>query len=150
MPMCHWLVCRSRNPFIASVNGSDNQLVIAAMLLSAGADPNAKTRLGYTALIVATIKGYEEIAGVLLDRGADPDIALPDGLTALHLACIKGYTELAKTLVQHGASIKAKDKDGYTPKFYAQQKGNIDCMAAVEKATDSNLFICYFPGFRYV
>ena len=122
------------NPLhIASLNGSENQLVIAAMLLGGGADPNAKTRLGYTALVVASIKGFEEMACVLLERGADPNLALPDGLTALHLSCIKGYSGLAEKLVEHGANLNAKDKDGYTPMFYAEQKGHIDCMAAVEK-----------------
>ena len=118
---------------IASVNGNDNQLLLVAMLLNGGADPNSTTRLGYTALIVASIKGFEDVVMALLERDADPKIALPDGLTALHLACIKGYAGIAEKLVKYGANINVKDKDGYTPEVYAQQKGHIDCMAAVEK-----------------
>ena len=123
------------NPLhIASVNGSESQLTIARMLLEeGGADPNSKTRLGYTALIVACIKGFHDIVKLLLESGADPNIALPDGLTALHLVCVKDFAELATMLVSYGADITLKDNDGMTPMRYAQTKGNTECMAAVEK-----------------
>jgi hypothetical protein len=127
---------------IAAVNGTQNQQLIAQLLIQKGkADVNAKNRLGYTPLIVATIKGHVNLVRILIENGGDANIALPQGetagLTALHLACIKGYEDVVVALCEGGAIATCKDDDAQTPMMYAEQKGHISCMEALQAHTSS-------------
>jgi ankyrin repeat protein len=132
------------NPLhIAAVNGTANQIRIADMLIrsaaAAGEDTdyiNITNRLGYTALIVAAIKGHTHLVRLLVQHGADPNIRMPGGetasLSALHLACIKDHGEIASLLLGAGAAINYQDEDGMTAMNYAEEKGHVDCMLSLE------------------
>ncbi len=127
---------------IAAVNGTQNQQLIAQLLIQKGkADVNAKNRLGYTPLIVATIKGHSSLVQTLIENGSDTNIRLPGGqtagLSALHLACIKGYEDLVGILCEGGAIADCRDDDNMTPMAYAEQKGHVSCMEALQAHTAS-------------
>lgn len=51
-------------------------------LLAEGADINAKTEDGVTALIAASLNGHAEIVNALIDKGADVNAKDKDGETA--------------------------------------------------------------------
>ena len=54
---------------------------LVKMVLRAGADPNARQMMGYTALHAAAAHDNVEMAKALLDAGADPALKNDDGQT---------------------------------------------------------------------
>jgi ankyrin repeat protein len=103
----HWAVLRG---------GSD----IVKILLDHGADVNAKTDFGWTALHCALFgNGYAiaycDIAEQLLAHGADVDATNNGGWTALHLAADHKKKDVAELLLEHGADAHIKNKKGKTP-----------------------------------
>jgi ankyrin repeat protein len=71
---------------------------IVAMLLDAGADPNARQSHAYTALHGAAYHGLTDIARALLAHGADPALLDDDGLDPAALAGKQGHPEFAAEL----------------------------------------------------
>ena len=71
---------------------------IAELLLTHGADANAKTFSGWTPLHYASALGYAHMAEVLLPRGADARVKDNAGRTPLALAVEAGYSDLAGLL----------------------------------------------------
>lgn len=95
---------------------------IAELLISAGADIDARNRDGGTALHVAAFSEQRETVALLLGEGADPNARDARGATPLHMAagcdCDEdeiGKTAVAKLLIQYGASVEVRDRDGLTP-----------------------------------
>jgi ankyrin repeat protein len=81
---------------------------IAAMLLDAGADINARNRHkfagpGNSPLSGAVYQDKREVVRLLIQRGADVNQADNAGFTPLHLAAAMGYVESARTLLEAGA-----------------------------------------------
>ena len=56
------------------------------LLIEKGADVNAASKSGFTALVFAAIKNDAKSVKALLAAGADPNYALPDGTKALTAA----------------------------------------------------------------
>jgi ankyrin repeat protein len=69
----------------------------------AGADVNAETEDGWTALMDAAIEGNAETLEYLIDAGADVNTTQKDGNTALTWAAKKGHTGIVNILKQAGA-----------------------------------------------
>jgi len=128
------------------------------MLITAGADVNAKITGGYTALMLASQKGYLEIVKLLITAGADVNAKITGGYTALMLASQKGYLEIVKVLIAARADVNAKDKNGATALKQAQDWGRQEVVKtliafagekgrarAKEKARDGR-FIAYDNG----
>jgi hypothetical protein len=64
-------------------------LAVAKLLLERGANPNAQTPIGKTALMVAAEKNDPDMIELLLAKGADPVIKDGNGKTALDMALAK-------------------------------------------------------------
>lgn len=96
-------------------------LELVKELLGRGAELEAKTKDGWTALHFAS--AHLEAVKELLDRGAD--IAAKDykGWTALHMASYYKRLEVVKELIERGADIEAKDNDGFTALHRACSNG---------------------------
>jgi hypothetical protein len=88
------------------------EATIAAMLIDAGADPNAVNREGLTPLGVAAGAGNEVLVRFLLEHGARPDAAR--ALPALIAACsgTDDTPALVKLLLKHKAPLDARDRLG--------------------------------------
>jgi uncharacterized protein len=72
------------------------------LLLTHGAHPDVREKVdGNTPLIIATGKGYKDVAEVLLANGADVNAADKKG-TPLAWAIHTGHPDIAKLLRQHG------------------------------------------------
>jgi len=83
---------------------------LAKMLLFAGANVRATTRLGgYTALHLASRTGDTTLIQTLADGGADVNARTSTGATALMLAAREGSLDAVKTLLDHGADPNAKE-----------------------------------------
>ncbi len=88
------------------------EATIAAMLIDAGADPNAVNREGLTPLGLAARAGNEVVVRFLLEHGARPDE--PRALPALIAACsgTDDTPALVKLLLKHKAQVDARDRLG--------------------------------------
>jgi ankyrin repeat protein len=100
--------------------------------LERGADINAKTNNGCTALMFAIGGDYLGIAKFLLDSGADVNAKDIDGWTALMYASWFGYVDIAKLLLNYGADINAKNVNGYTALIWARDSGWTDIVSLLK------------------
>jgi uncharacterized protein len=83
-------------PLHAAVAGRHHE--IAARLIAAGADVNARQQGGYTPLLAAAGNGDAELVHTLLEAGADPRLADDAGIRPAELADKHGHAALAAEL----------------------------------------------------
>jgi uncharacterized protein len=87
-----------------------NDAEMAKMLLVAGANAKATTRLGgYTPLLLASRAGHAAVIETLIAGGADPNGATVNGTTPLMLAAAAGKTDAVALLLDKGAKIDARE-----------------------------------------
>ena len=116
MSALHWAADRGDRP-------------MAEMLLHAGANPNAVTRIGdYSPLHIASASGHTSVIELLLLAGADVLAVTTSGsVTSLHLAAASGVGPAAAMLLDHGAEIDAVETAwGQTPLIFASALGRVD------------------------
>jgi len=96
-------------------------LDLAKMLLYAGANVKASTRLGaFTPLALASKSGHGSMVSTLLEAGANPNDATTNGTTALMLASASGSVDAVAALLDRGASINATESAmGHTALMFA-------------------------------
>lgn len=88
-----------------------DDLQTAKLLIAAGANVNAQTRLeGITPIFLACANGDAELVAQLLKAGADAKSEKPNGTTVLMVAAAAGNLDTVKVLVEHGATIDSKEK----------------------------------------
>ena len=80
---------------------------VMQQLIAAGADPNAKSTIGFTPLLFAARNGDRDAATALVEAGASVNEPGSDGTHALPLAVVSGHADLALQLLEQGA-----DPDG--------------------------------------
>jgi ankyrin repeat protein len=101
--------------------------IIARILLNAGADPNARDRLGLTPLLLACGKptrGYKEIAEMLIAKGAEIHVRDRLGWSPLLLALSGGTVEIAERLIERGADLNARTRHGESALELAAKAGH--------------------------
>jgi ankyrin repeat protein len=84
------------HPLHSAVAAQDHEVV--ALLLEAGADPNARQHGGFTPLLEAAQLGNDDLVVLLLAHGADRGGRLDDGSAAADLARKAGNMPLADRL----------------------------------------------------
>ncbi len=100
---------------------------VAAFLLQAGADVNAKhAEGGSTPLHYAVLTNHPDVVEVLLDHHSDVKAPYKSRQTALHLAAARGYGRIATLLIAHGAEVNARDDNGATPLSEAAWTGETE------------------------
>ncbi len=109
---------------------------LAQMLLFAGANVKATTRLGgYTPLMMAAEQGHASVIAALVSGGADAKAANALGTTPLMLAAASGNPQAVTTLVENGAEIEAAEKTfGQTPLMFAASNNRVEAVKALIKA----------------
>src|SRR5262245_13712039 len=114
---------------------------MAKLLVAAGADLKARTRLGgITALWIAAQNGSAAMLAILLDPKGDANTANTNGTTLLMLAAASGKTDAVKLLVDRGADVNAKDvTNGQTPLMFAAALGRAEVVKLLaSRGADTN------------
>src|SRR3990167_3776845 len=125
--------------YIASAEGYSE---IVTELLSAGADPNITSNVGFTPLAVSSFKtGRLKMVIELLfppdgGKGTDPNIADGDNRTPLLWASHYGHLEVIKVLLRAGADPSGANKYGRIPQNQAFVRGHLEVVEEFEN---------YFP-----
>jgi len=88
------------NPILSEAATQSSPEMIE-LLIKAGADVNAASSGGYTALLVAAGRGNTRVVEALLKAGADANAMGESKKTALQLARERGYTETAEVIKKH-------------------------------------------------
>jgi len=101
-------------------------------VLTDGAVVNARTRAGLTALSVAIIRGYDDIALLLIEKGASLDARdrsgdrenQHPGNSPVHYAAIYGRTRVLQAMLARGVSPNLRDRNGRTLLMLAAENGH--------------------------
>jgi len=117
----------------------NNKLAEVIEALAAGANVNANSNGGYTALIWASIYGRTEIVAMLLEQpGIDVNITNTNGETALDFAIYDENTEIVKLLIRKGATIPDDREDLKEVKKNIERKKDHENLDIIQAATRSN------------
>ena len=131
-----------------------DDLPMAELLISAGANPNLSNDYGISPLYMACTNnsagmvdkllkagaesnisafmqcakaGNLETVNALLSRGADVNAKEPRwGQTPLMWAVAAKHPEVVRALIDHKADVNARSKSGFTPLMFAAQQGDIE------------------------
>lgn len=101
-------------------------------VFSSGANVNARTRHGMTALMKAAYYGHVLMVRALLERGADPNLVRNDKFTALALAAFFGHTETVKTLIEYGARAEVLTRCGASAQTWATRRTFLEAARCLE------------------
>jgi ankyrin repeat protein len=109
---------------------SHDHVEMAALLIRAGANVKAVTRIGaYTPLHIASEVGSAPVVAALLAAGCDAKAITTTGITPLHLAAFAGSAPAIKALLDHGADVNAKEPAfEQTPLMLAAVQGRTDAV----------------------
>ncbi|XP_057183355.1 caseinolytic peptidase B protein homolog [Triplophysa rosa] len=83
---------------------TDNSLSLSLRLLAEGVDPNIRHRLGWTALMVATMNRQHNVVKVLLEAGADPNMG--DDFSSVY--------ETAREMSVHSLEVLVSREDEFS------------------------------------
>ncbi|KAJ8664355.1 hypothetical protein QAD02_006017 [Eretmocerus hayati] len=98
-------------PLILAASAGREKVV--DLLLKDGADFNAKTTEGHSALQYAASKNWKSICAKLLEKEADVNITDKRGATPLHRAASKGNIEIVRLLLEKAENLNIDQKDMY-------------------------------------
>jgi ankyrin repeat protein len=117
------------------------------LLLNAGADPNAKSKNGWSLLDTCLFKGNLAAENFLLAHGATTTELTKEGLSPLHLAVGSAIfpfnVELVRLLITRGVNLKLKDSNGNTAEDMLRSEigGFLDRMRATKLDESGQMFL---------
>lgn len=96
-------------------------------LIANGANVNAKSPMGFSALSGSAGKGHTEVVKFLLENGVNVNEKLRFGTNALDQASFWGHVSTVELLLAKGAdvNIRKDESNGYTPLMSAVENGHI-------------------------
>jgi ankyrin repeat protein len=116
---------------------------LAAMLIYAGANVGAVTRIGqYTPLHLAAGSPTGAVVEALLKAGANVNAKTTNtGATPLHMAASSGSAAAIQALLDNGADVNAKESEwGQTPLIFAASQNRIEAIKVLlARGADANV-----------
>ena len=111
----------------------NGDLETAELLLGAGADLTAVTRVGaHTPLHVAATAADPSVVEALLEGGADPNVVTTTDAGPLHFAAASGNRAVVRALIAAGADVNAKElRWGQTPLMFAAAGNRVDAITTL-------------------
>jgi ankyrin repeat protein len=106
-------------------------LDIVRLLLSKGADVDARTKHLETPLYFAAANGHSKVVSLLVDVPAGIDLTDYEGRTPLMVAAHAGHLESVKILLDGGANPNATMASGESALFLAADGGHLEIMKAL-------------------
>jgi ankyrin repeat protein len=105
-------------------------LAMADLLIGAGANLEAKTRLGeHTPLHVASASGRSGVVASLVAAGANVNALTTTGATSLHFAAASGSADAVAALLSGGAEVDPREPVwGQTPLMFASASGRTEAI----------------------
>ena len=122
LTLCASMFRNGSSPLHLAVGKGNKE--ITKLLLSKGADVNARGNDDVTSLHIATRGGYLKIVKQLLKYGADLHSTSPNVQTPLYFAVENEHEKVVKLLLEHGANIHAEDKNNKTILYSAVEQGS--------------------------
>ena len=123
----------------AALNGDAE---LASMLLYAGANVGAKTRIGgYTPLHLAAQVGNANVMAPLIASGSQVGVVTSTGATALMHASHSGNADAVRTLIENGADPNVKETaNGQTALMFAAASDRVDVVKLlIARGADLNV-----------
>lgn len=112
---------------------------IEAMLISYGADVNARDKWSRMPLHMVAMNGQVELGTLLLSSGAQADATDACRWTPLHVAAYHGYRDFCSLLISKGAVIDLPNEKWETPLHPAIYNRHRDVVRLlIEKGADVN------------
>lgn len=111
---------RGDHSLIVAIRAS-SQKVVNGLLANAATDIDVRTAQDETPLMLAALKGYDEVCQKLIAR--DADVNKP-GWTPLHYAATSGHVSIIRLLLDQHAYIDAASPNGSTPLMMAAKYGS--------------------------
>jgi ankyrin repeat protein len=131
-PRDKWLPPGSLTPLLFAAR--ENCLECLPVLIEAGADLDATTPDGISAVVLALINGHFDVAGALLEAGTDPTLADVTGRTALYAA------------IDFNTMVKSNRP---APKVLENRLTGLDvARIALDKGADVNAALKRLPPYR--
>lgn len=106
---------------------AENRLGAVNLLLSKGANPNlggVDTGYEHTPLVLASMRGNNDIVKALLKNGALVDKPNFEGVTPFIVAAQFGNVKVVKTLLRAGADVEVRDNFGVSAMDVAEPSGD--------------------------
>uniref|UniRef100_A0A668ATC1 Fibronectin type III and ankyrin repeat domains 1 n=1 Tax=Myripristis murdjan TaxID=586833 RepID=A0A668ATC1_9TELE len=97
----------------------NNEEELARILHMNTVDVNIPDQLGFTPLMVATMRGFYRLVDILVQNGADVNKKSSSGKDSLMLACFCGHLDIVQYLRKSGALWMSRDNAGCTALHWA-------------------------------
>ncbi|MBC6427160.1 MAG: ankyrin repeat domain-containing protein, partial [Ekhidna sp.] len=126
-----------------TLNASNKDWDVILRLITEGADVNAKSNTGNTALILAATFGRTATVTALLGvSGINVNIQNDFGNTALIWAAMFGHTAVVNALLENpGINVNIKESSGNTALIWAAFNGRTNIVTALLEVSDINVNI---------
>ena len=108
-------------------------------MLDQGANINAQTSEGETAMLVAGVLTNDlDLVALLVERGADVNLSNKNGCTPLMDAAELGKNDILEYLLNNGADINAKKINGISALDLARNTENSDAIEMLMSKSEIN------------
>lgn len=125
--------------FVSALGSSPRVLEPVGILLDQGANINAQTYQGDTALILAGwLTNNLDLIALLVERGADVNIPNENGDTPLIDAAYKGKNDILEYLLNNGADVDAENNSGLSAIDMARKTENADAIEMLVSKSENN------------